>query len=154
MVKDHWSNDGMVSMDRTGLEQRKKEKTDNIFKMRNYGNKGLVVRGNVAAIDNAWLERFSLSLSHKMFLKKKVLGKCFWSQKKKNADKVHQYTFEMRNYGNKGLVVGERWLLLTVDDYRSPTAKRKAHSVFFVRMTMIMMVIKMTMTKIMTTGFI
>ena len=48
----------------------------------------------------------------------------------------------MRNYGNKGLVVGERWLLLTVDDYRSPTAKRKAHS-FCVKIGMMMMMLMM-----------
>ena len=44
--------------------------------------------------------------------------------------------------GNKGLVVGERWLLLTVDDYRSPTAKRKAHS-FCVKIGMMMMMLMM-----------
>ena len=59
----------------------------------------------------------------------------------------------MRNYGNKGLVVGERCLLLTVDDYRSPAAKRrKAHSVFvMVMMMMMMMLMVMTMTMAMMT---
>ena len=65
-----------------------------------------------------------------IFIKKMVT-----SSKGVKADK-------MRNYGNKGFVVGERWLLLTVDDYRSPTAKRKAHS-FFSMMRMMMMMLMM-----------
>ena len=68
------------------------------------------------------------------------------TEKGKNADN----TFEMRNYGNKGLVVGERCVLLTVDDYRSPTAKRKAHSIFFVMRMMMMMMMMMTLTMTMT----
>ena len=52
------------------------------------------------------LIRCSLSSSHKMYLA---------ADKKRKGVKVYKSTFEMRNYGNKGSVVGEGWLLLTLD---------------------------------------
>ena len=78
--------------------------------------------GGVAAIDTGF----------KMFFGMGWDGKDYWvlveliSKREKESKYIYKYTFEMRNYGNKGSVVGERWLLLTVDDYRSPAAKRKA----------------------------
>ena len=77
--------------------------------MRNYGNKGLVVRGNVAAIDNAWLERFSLSLSHKMYLKKKGTWKTFLvagEEKCRQSTSIHFQNEKLweQGFGSRGEV--------------------------------------------------
>ena len=84
------------------LSKKKRVVPDNTSEMRNYGNKGLVV-------GERWL-LLTMDDYIQIFFKYLIIIRKLYVVKEKRVRADN--TSKMRNYGNKELVVGERWLLL------------------------------------------